>query len=292
MNKNISKNTNIGKIPLNGVNRFLNKIFSIQIEEKKNYKTNVVKKYKVFRILFLKIKFNIAYLSNKLYKIDKNGNKRLVTNKKELFKYLNKVTGKNNVIIIPDTDLLSTNFLITGNNNTIELPWVEYCSNFSCSIFGNNNLVYIKTPIKDKSPYWSQEFSINLVIDKDNCELRIGSIISIVNVNFIFLDSNRKIIIGDDCLFSSCVKIWTTDGHPFYDLTTGERLNKDKDVIIGNKVWIGTGVFGHKGAVIPDGCIVGADSQVFGEFSEPNAILAGTPARIVKRNIRWEERDY
>lgn len=89
-------------------------------------------------------------------------------------------------------------------------------------------------------------------------------------------------------MFSQDIKIATGDGHPIYDLDTGELINANKDVIIKDKVWIGRGVSIHKGAIIPEGCVVGACSFVTKEFTEKNCIIAGVPAKVVKRNIRWE----
>lgn len=95
-------------------------------------------------------------------------------------------------------------------------------------------------------------------------------------------------MIGKDCMFSYGINIWTGDGHPIYDLTTEERINEDQDVIIGNHVWMGRNVSVHKGGVIPDGCVIGANSFVTKKFYESNCMIAGTPARIIKKNIRWE----
>lgn len=43
-----------------------------------------------------------------------------------------------------------------------------------------------------------------------------------------------------------------------------------------------------RGGVIPDGCVIGANSFVTKKFYESNCMIAGTPARIIKKNIRWE----
>ena len=40
--------------------------------------------------------------------------------------------------------------------------------------------------------------------------------------------------------------------------------------------------------MIPDGAIVGAYSVVAGRFDEKNSVIAGNPARVVKRNIEWK----
>ena len=239
----------------------LNALFSVYTKEKKNPKNGVIKKYKIYRILFLKFKFNTVYSTNKVYKVDKDGNKRLVTNRKELFKYLNKVSGENNTIIIPDTDLLNlTNVCIFGSNNIINI------NNVNANIITN----------------------ISVIISGNFSQVLIGNVKCFCSVSFSLEGNNKKIIVGDDCMFSWGVEIWTGDRHPIYDLDTGERINEDKDVIIGNHVWIGRNASVHKGAVIPDGCVVGANSFVTHQFDEPNTIIAGTPAKIIKRNIRWE----
>ena len=89
-------------------------------------------------------------------------------------------------------------------------------------------------------------------------------------------------------MFSSGIEIWTGDAHRIYDLDTGERINEEQDVIIGNHVWVGKDVHIHKGTVIPDGCVIGAHSFVAHKFEEPNTIIAGNPAKVIRRNIHWE----
>ena len=42
-----------------------------------------------------------------------------------------------------------------------------------------------------------------------------------------------------------------------------------------------------KGAKIPNNCIVGANSLVNKEFFEENCLIAGTPAKIIKKGVNW-----
>ena len=264
----------------------LKALFSVTCETK--IKNGVTKHYKVYRILFFKIKFNTVFLTNKVYKVDKNGKKRQVTNKKELFRYLNRVSGENNVITIPDTKMLSFHIdHLSGSNNIIDLPWVDDASSFACyNLYGSNNEIKIKSPV-EKNPSSLASFQVSITGMGDNCKLYIDEVKSIHGAEFVFAN-NRKVVIGRDCLFAKGTKIWVTDGHPIYDIKTGKRINESKDVIIGNHVWVGRDVSINKGVVIPDGCVIGANSFVNKQFEEPNTIIAGIPAKVVKRDIYWE----
>lgn len=45
-----------------------------------------------------------------------------------------------------------------------------------------------------------------------------------------------------------------------------------------------------KGSQISNNTVVGAGTIVTKKYEEPNCILAGNPAKIVKRNIDWDRK--
>jgi acetyltransferase-like isoleucine patch superfamily enzyme len=57
--------------------------------------------------------------------------------------------------------------------------------------------------------------------------------------------------------------------------------------LIGNDVWIGAGAFIRQGVTVADGAIVAAESVVLHDVP-PYAIVAGTPARIVRYRANEE----
>lgn len=96
--------------------------------------------------------------------------------------------------------------------------------------------------------------------------------------------------IGNDNLISSNVVIRLTDGHKIKN-ENNEIINRSQPICLGNRVWIGSGATILKGSHIGDESIVGTQSVVTGRFLDDKLVIAGNPAKIVKKNIAWE-REY
>jgi acetyltransferase-like isoleucine patch superfamily enzyme len=91
--------------------------------------------------------------------------------------------------------------------------------------------------------------------------------------------------IGKECSISwECQFLDDDFHHLFYE---GQRKYEHNDITIGDRVWIGSRVSIYKGTTIPRGCVVASNSVVKGVFTEENALLAGNPARVIKRNVSW-----
>jgi acetyltransferase-like isoleucine patch superfamily enzyme len=99
--------------------------------------------------------------------------------------------------------------------------------------------------------------------------------------------AQRAVVIGDDCLISWDVLIIDTDGHEIYD-ARGTRINPAMPIAVGNSVWLGCRSVVLKGVRIADGVVVAASSTVTRPVETPNVIVGGSPARVVKENIRWK----
>jgi acetyltransferase-like isoleucine patch superfamily enzyme len=78
----------------------------------------------------------------------------------------------------------------------------------------------------------------------------------------------------------------TTDYHKI--LEDGRYTNPPKNIHIGSHCWIGLQCLILKGTSIADNVIVGARSLLNKEFPESNAVIAGNPAGIVKRDVTWD----
>lgn len=172
---------------------------------------------------------------------------------------------------------------------------------------GNNNKVIIEQPLKFKNALVDLEgdsgvFSIKFsrhdiraskFFIESNSQINIGEDCQIrenvyMVANGAFNNKPACINIGNNVLIAMNTVIRTSDGHTIINKDTKEILNMTKDVNIGDNVWIGTNSVILKGALISRNSVVGACSLVNKEFREENVIIAGSPARIVKRNIEWD----
>lgn len=95
----------------------------------------------------------------------------------------------------------------------------------------------------------------------------------------------EKIVFGNNVTVSWNVIIMDTDWHNTQNVLTKELSKMTKPIIIGNRAWLCMRSVVLKGSVIPDGCIIGANSLVTKRFCISNTLLAGTPAKEIKYNI-------
>lgn len=125
-----------------------------------------------------------------------------------------------------------------------------------------------------------------------DCKKNIYTLI--IGKNCIFgemlhIAANNRVIIGNNLLAASRVFITDTN-HGIYigekqDDPQVEPISRKlsyKDTIIGNNVWIGENVSILAGSRVGNGCIVAANSVVTKSFDD-NCIIAGNPARIIKK---------
>lgn len=96
--------------------------------------------------------------------------------------------------------------------------------------------------------------------------------------------ARKSIRIGNNTSIGGNVKVLDNDFHP---IEIAPRLEDDKSkigtrpIVIGKNCFIGCNTLILKGTVLGDGCVVGAGAVVCGVF-EPNSVIAGNPARVIK----------
>jgi acetyltransferase-like isoleucine patch superfamily enzyme len=116
----------------------------------------------------------------------------------------------------------------------------------------------------------------------DNAHLELGRK-SYINFNSTVVCFDH-IVIGSDCAIS-----WNTnmlDGNA-HELTVREAARpRTEPIVIGDKVWIGTGATIMPGVTIGDGAVVGAASVVTADVPS-QAVVAGNPAHVVLEKVAW-----
>lgn len=123
----------------------------------------------------------------------------------------------------------------------------------------------------------------------DGCRVAIGDRVVINGVTLYLQENDSSVTIGDDSQLSWGVDVWCTDAHMITDLE-GRPVNYAESIEIGRHVWVGKDVKIGKNVSIADNSIVGWGSIVTKRFDEPNVILAGIPAKIVKHGINWDRK--
>lgn len=121
----------------------------------------------------------------------------------------------------------------------------------------------------------------NLIGPVENIRIGQGTYL---NEAFIAAGRKSKITIGENCAIGYNVRIrsFTHGLNKVYNDDISEHEIIEKDILIGNKCWIGDNVFIKEGITLGDNVIVGANSVVTKSFGS-NVIIAGCPAKIIKQ---------
>lgn len=167
---------------------------------------------------------------------------------------------------------------ILGKNNYIKIYEGTKFENCRFQI-GNNNTIII-----NKSRYRIQNMRM---YSNNYTTLKIGNDFSCLECDIRLQENKTGLFIGDNCMFSTEIRIYATDGHAIYSIDDGKVLNTGNIITIGNHVWIGRRVNLLKNTKINDNSIVGLGSVVTKKFDEQNIVIAGFPAKIIKRGVNW-----
>ena len=108
------------------------------------------------------------------------------------------------------------------------------------------------------------------------------------NFNLTLVDDGN-IFIGDKVMFGPNVTVATAN-HPIFPELRERALQYNRDVHIGNNVWIGAGAVIVPGISIGDNSVIGAGSVVTKDVP-PNVVAVGNPCRIL-REIDEHDREF
>lgn len=186
--------------------------------------------------------------------------------------------------------LKGLNLLIEGEGHYVELELPINFKNTSIHLAGENAVFKMRKTnciVNSASIYlgsWGRCY-----ID-ENVQLNQPNFKVVINNNERY--KPHKLVIGKNAQIGRDISIRTSDGHAIFN--DGESLpyNEPEDVIIGDNVWIAQRAVILKGSKISSNSIIGACSLVNKKFDEKGVIIAGNPAKIIKRKIHWKQDTY
>lgn len=168
----------------------------------------------------------------------------------------------------------------TGSNNRLVVADQVRLSGLSVSFNCDNGLVEIGPSSGVPA------FSANIRVGQD-ATVRLGRNVSSTTKVGISAVEGTTITVGEDVMFASENQLRGDDGHPIFDVRTGKRVNPARDITIGNHCWIGARAVLLGGTTLGRGSVIGMSALVKGTFPN-NCVVAGIPAKLVRRDVAWE----
>jgi acetyltransferase-like isoleucine patch superfamily enzyme len=138
----------------------------------------------------------------------------------------------------------------------------------------------------------------------ENSQLIINGTVIAGPGTFISINKNASIEIGDnvfinsDCKLISCnnIKIgansqisWEVEiiDSDFHSIVRDD-FEVSKPIVVGSNVWIGSRASIRKGVTIGSGAVIASGAVVTRDVPE-GCLVAGVPARIIRRDIKWKK---
>ena len=94
-----------------------------------------------------------------------------------------------------------------------------------------------------------------------------------------YIQSMNGLRLGKNFLYAPGLRLISSN-HDFKDKN---KVAKSDPIIIGDNCWFGANVIILPGVKIGNNCIIGAGSVVTKKFIEDNCIIAGNPAKVIRK---------
>tara|TARA_B100001750_G_scaffold53429_2_gene40613 strand:- start:1839 stop:2513 length:675 start_codon:yes stop_codon:yes gene_type:complete len=192
-----------------------------------------------------------------------------------------RIRGSENLVTFDGARVPGLRIRVNGDRNRIRIPASCYLRGAFIQVEGSNNEVVFGDAVK-------VSLGAKIVVNDDEGRLSVGRGTTIESVR-LEVAGGASLSIGDDCMLAYEVDVRNTDSHSVLSLDTGERLNPDADVVIGDRVWVGAHAMVMKGTVIGNDSVIASRSVLTRAVPE-HSVAAGVPARIVRQGVRWDRR--
>ena len=214
--------------------------------------------------------------------------KKLVVRYEGILSWLYRLLGCNRIKVDKGNTLNRGNafmkgcrITIRGRNNLVELGTnLSRLSNSTISIYGSNCKVIL---MGEGNLHYA-----HLHIEDDGGQIVLKPHVTISGHTELAVIEGTKIVVGEDCLFSSQISFRTGDSHSILDQATGKRINPSEDIIIGDHVWVGNGVKVLKGVSVGAHSIVATGAVLSGGHYPSHSIIGGIGhGQVLKSGIDW-----
>lgn len=189
------------------------------------------------------------------------------------YRYKSAMAGKNNKFFFHG-NLRKCKIDIIGDNNLLEVSEGAFISDNRIYIRGNNHHLKIGEDRRlMHTEFWFED---------NDCSIMIGNKTSIQSAHLAVTEPHSKM--GVDCMLSTNIEVRTGDSHSIIDLASNKRVNKAKNVLLADHVWVSANAIILKGVTIGHDSIIESGSIVTRDIP-PHVIASGNPAKIIKENI-------
>lgn len=124
-----------------------------------------------------------------------------------------------------------------------------------------------------------------ILVVKSGATLKLGRHFAISGTTSIIC--NESVTFGNDVQTSWNSLITDSDAHKIFS-EDGAQINPNKEIIIGNNIWIAANTTILKGSVISDNTVVASNSLVNKKFTQGKCIIGGSPATVIKNIESFE----
>lgn len=191
------------------------------------------------------------------------------------------VEGEGNVLDLGKARLHGARIEVRGNQNVVRFHPTCKLVNVSFRLVGDNLRVELGESVKISR--WGE-----FLLMGTDAEIQIGPHTTVEGARFI-AHSGTSLEVGADCMLASDVEMRTSDEHSILDAASGDRINLDKSVRIGDHVWFGARSVVLKGVRIGANSVIATGSIVSRDLG-PGVVAGGVPAKEIRHGVTWDRR--
>ncbi|UPO97390.1 acyltransferase [Cetobacterium somerae] len=174
--------------------------------------------------------------------------------------------------------LRASKIKVEGEGNQLKIGKNSFLKQGKISIKGSNNTIIIGENCDLKN--------LKIFMQDNNSTLIIGDNTTCAGAK-ILSQEGCKIKLGKNCMLSYDIEIRNSDSHKIFSEKSKERINEGKNIILEDNIWIGMRTLILKGSYVEKNSVIAAGSIVVNRVYA-NTIVAGSPAKEVKKAIYWE----